>query len=232
MNGSQIYWQYEPLGFSLTETMVNAWLVMAFITALCWYLGKDLQKHPKGKQVIAEMLVQTVDNMVEGNMGKGTTQFAPLVAALMMFSLFGSLSSLVGLRPITADLNTTLGWALTVFALITFYKLRAGGLKGYLKGFAEPVAIMFPLNVLSEAATPVSMSCRHFGNMAGGLVISTLLLQALASLSTMLNLPIPLFQVGIPGVLSLYFDLFTGCMQAFIFGMLTMVYIGAAREGS
>ena len=89
---------------------------------------------------------------------------------------------------------------------------------------------MLPLNILSEIATPVSMSFRHFGNIAGGMVITTLLMGALSALSTALHLPIPLLQIGIPGVLSLYFDLFSGCIQAFIFSMLTMAYVGSARE--
>jgi len=91
---------------------------------------------------------------------------------------------------------------------------------------------MLPLNVLSEIATPISMSFRHFGNMAGGLVITTLLMSGLAAFSNAILgfLPVPLFQIGIPGVLSLYFDLFTAAMQAFIFSMLTMAYVGNARS--
>ena len=92
--------------------------------------------------------------------------------------------------------------------------------------------VMAPLNVLSEIATPVSMSFRHFGNMAGGLVITTLIMGALKVLSGAILgfLPVPLLQIGLPGVLSLYFDCFTACMQAFIFSMLTMAYVGDARS--
>lgn len=231
MNGPQIYFEIPSIGFQLTETMINSWVVMGIILIICLFLSHNLQKYPKGKQVLAEMFVKIIDNLVESNMGKGCSAYAPFIAALMMSSLFGSLCSLIGLRSVTADLNTTLGWALIVFALITYSKFRAGGPGGYFKGFLQPIFVMAPINVLSEIATPVSMSFRHFGNIAGGLVISTLLLRALAALSTLLHLPIPLFQIGLPGVLSLYFDLFTACMQAFIFSMLTMAYVGSAREG-
>lgn len=231
MNGPQVYFEIPVLGgLPITETMRTQWIVMAVILALCLFLTHGMSIVPKGKQVLAEKAVIMCDWLVDSNMGEGWRAFSPYIAALLVSSLFGSLASLFGLRAATADLNTTLGWALMTFALITFYKLKYSGLKGYLKGFLEPIFVMAPLNVLSEIATPVSMSFRHFGNMAGGLVITTLLLRALAALSSLLHLPIPLFQIGLPGVLSLYFDLFTACMQAYIFSMLTMAYVSAAKE--
>ena len=171
-----------------------------------------------------------VDSLVEQNMGEGCLHYAPYIVTLMLSSVLGSLVSLIGLRSVTADLNTTVGWALMTFAMILYANIKYKGLGGYLKGLTEPIVVMTPLNILSEIATPVSMSFRHFGNIAGGMVISTLLLGALGSLSTALHLPLPIFQIGIPGVLSLYFDLFSGCIQAFIFSMLTMAYVGSARE--
>ena len=155
----------------ITETMRNAWIVMAVILFLCIFLTHRMQKIPKGKQALAEKAVVMIDNLVENTMGKGCQAFSPYIATLLMSSLFGSLATLFWMRPVTADLNTTLGWALITFALITFNKIKYNGIGGYLKGFLEPVFVMAPLNVLSEIATPVSMSFRHFGNMAGGLVI-------------------------------------------------------------
>ena len=218
----------------VTETMRNAWIVMAFILFLCLFLTHHMQKIPKGKQALAEKTVIMIENLVDNTMGGGCRAFAPYIAALLASSLFGSLASLFWMRPVTADLNTTLGWALITLVLITYNKIKFSGIKGYLKGFLEPVFVMAPLNVLSEVATPVSMSFRHFGNLAGGLVISTLILGALEVLSHVLLgfLPVPLLQIGLPGILSLYFDCFTACMQAFIFSMLTMVYVGDARRSS
>jgi F-type H+-transporting ATPase subunit a len=104
-----------------------------------------------------------------------------------------------------------------------------------LKGFLEPVPVRAPINFISEFATPVSMSFRHYGNVLSGTVVSTLVAAALGGLSSMFlgSLPgfladIPLFQIGIPAVLSVYFDLFSGCLQAFIFAMLTMLNISGA----
>ena len=235
INGPQVLcYLFGNKNLPITETMRNAWIVMAFILFLCVFLTHCMQKIPKGKQALAEKAVIMIENLVDNTMGSGCRAFAPYIATLMMSSLFGSLASLFWMRPVTADLNTTLGWALITFVLITYNKIKFGGIKGYLKGFLEPVFVMAPLNVLSEVATPVSMSFRHFGNMAGGLVISTLLLGALEVLSNAVLgfLPVPLLQIGLPGVLSLYFDCFTACMQAFIFSMLTMAYVGDARGSS
>ena len=189
------------------------------------------KRSPKGKQAFAEKAVLMIDGLVDSTMGEGCRAFSPYIMTLMMSSLFGSLASLFWMRSTTADLNTTLGWAIITFILITYNKIKFGGIKGYLKGFLEPIFVMAPLNVLSEIATPVSMSFRHFGNMAGGLVITTLIMGALKVLSNAVLgfLPVPLLQIGLPGVLSLYFDCFTACMQAFIFSMLTMAYVGDAR---
>ena len=126
-----------------------------------------------------------------------------------------------------------------MFFLITRAKIRSGGLGGYLKGFTEPIFVLTPFNILSEIATPISMACRHFGNILSGTVISTLLYAALALASHALLgwLPgvlgqvlgaIPILSVGIPAITGLYFDWFSGFMQAFIFCMLTTLYIANA----
>ena len=120
-----------------------------------------------------------------------------------------------------------------VFFLITYYKMKCGPLH-YLHSFADP-PLLTPLNVISEVATPLSMAFRHYGNVLSGSVISVLLAAGLSGLSCLVLgwLPgvlgdFPLLRVGIPAILSLYFDLFSGCLQAYIFAMLTMLYVGGA----
>ena len=145
----------------------------------------------------------------------------------------GSLSAVavffIGMA-LTTAIELVGGWALLVFFLITYYKFKCGPLH-YLKSFCDPV-ILTPLNVISEVATPISMAFRHYGNVLSGAVISVLIGAGLQGLSgTLLGwLPgvlgdIPLLQIGLPAVLSLYFDIFSGLLQAFIFAMLTMLYI-------
>ena len=224
-------------GIQVSETIVNMWIVMAVIALICFFLGRNLTvKNPSKRQLVAEKIVTMITDMVTGVMGKHNAHWAPYIGTLLLLSAFSSLSSLTGLRPPTADLNTTLGWALVTFFMIQITKIRHHGFGGWLKGFAEPVVVMTPMNIISELATPISMSFRHFGNIAAGLVITSLIYGSLAALSSFVLgwIPviggIPFLQVGLPALLSIYFDLFTSCLQAYIFCMLTMVFVSNAQE--
>lgn len=219
----------------ITEAQVNSWLVMIAIAFLCLYLTHGIKAGVYTKRaVLAEWAVEKVEDLVRSNMGEYFMGMAPFIAAILGLSAFSSLISLLGLFPPTSDLNIVGGWALLVFILITYYKMKCGPLH-YLKSFCEPAPFLAPLNVISEVATPVSMAFRHYANILSGSVISVLLAAALASLSQLLIgwLPgflgkIPIFRIGIPAILSIYFDLFSGCLQAFVFAMLTMLYVGGA----
>ena len=228
----------------ISETLVISWLVMAIITLLCIYLTRNLKvENISKRQAIAEMLVETANNFVRNNTGGNKFDYLiPFIAALFTTSVVSNLISLFGLRSPTADLSTEAAWAIVVFIMITANKIKAGGFGGYLKGFTEPIFIMTPFNILSELATPVSMACRHFGNILSGVVIDGLIYWALALASNALLglIPgavgrivsqIPILSVGLPAVTGVYFDWFSGCMQAFIFTMLTIMYIANAAEG-
>lgn len=221
--------------FPVTESQVNSALVLTSILFLCLFLTHGIKEKAELKrQHFAEIIVEKIDGMVSENMGDYFSGYAPFIIAILALSAFSSLLSLFGLFPPTSDINIVAGWAILVFILITYYKLKCGPLY-YLKSFTEPVAFLAPINFLSEFATPISMSFRHYGNVLSGTVISVLVSTALAALSNMVlgNLPgflanIPLFQIGIPAVLSVYFDVFSGCLQAFIFAMLTMLNVSGA----
>ena len=216
----------------ITESQVNSWAVILTILAICLFLTRRLNiKSVSKRQFLAELIVEKAENLVRSNMGERFMGFAPFIAAILGLSALSSLSSLLGLYPPTSDINIVASWAILVFILITHYKLK-GGLGNYLKGYTEPIAVFTPINIISEVATPVSMTFRHFGNVLSGSVISVLVAAALQGLTSLLLgwLPgllgdIPFLQIGIPAVLSLYFDIFSGCLQAFIFSMLTMLYI-------
>ena len=239
ITGAKILFEIPVFGgIPITETQVNSWIVIALLFVLCLVLTRGMDVRPASKrQIVAEWIVEQVNNLVRQNMGERFLPYAPFICAILGLSAFSSLLSLVGMYPPTADLNTIAGWSILVFSLITFYKIKTNGFLGYLKGYTEPIKIFTPFNILSELGTPISMTFRHFGNIVSGVVISTLIYAALASLSTLLLgwLPgvlgkIPFLQVGVPAVLSIYFDVFTSCMQAFIFAMLTMLYIGSAAK--
>ncbi|MFI3169909.1 MAG: F0F1 ATP synthase subunit A [Faecalibacterium sp.] len=245
LNGAKVLFEIPIdvplLGYiQITQTVVVSWVIMGIISGLCIWLGKGLTvDNISRKQAAAEVIVESLVKFVRGNMGGNFDYFIPLIGALFATSVVSNIISITGIWSPTADLSTELAWAIVVFILITYYKLKSGGFGGYLKGFLEPIFLMAPLNVLSELSTPVSMACRHFGNVLSGMVISTLLYASLASFSALILgfIPgmvgemlsaFPLFSIGIPAVLSLYFDWFSGCIQAFIFCTLTTIFIKQA----
>ncbi len=234
--GARIYFTIpmplQPL--PITESQVNSWIVIVSVFFLCLYLTHGLSAtHPTKRQHLVEWGIEQTQHLVSDNMGEFFKDFAPFVASIMMLSALSSLLTLVGLYPPTSDLNVVGGWALLVFVLITYYKFKCGPIH-YLRSYTEPVAFLTPLNVISEFATPVSMAFRHYGNILSGSVISVLVAAALQGLSAMIfgRLPgflgqFPFLQIGIPAVLSVYFDIFSGLLQAFIFAMLTMLYVAS-----
>ena len=244
VHGAKILFEFEVFGVEIriSQTLVVTWGIMIVLTLLCIWMTHNMKLHNiSKKQAVAEKIVLTAENFVRTNMGEKWMRFVPFVGTIFALSLSSSLSSLLGLFAPTADLATELAWAIVVFVLITYYKIKTNRLSGYLKGFCEPIFVMAPFNVLSEAFTPVSMSFRHFGNIVSGLVISSLIYAALGAANRALFgiIPgaigkllgsIPFLEVGIPSVFSLYFDWFGSFMQAFIFCMLTMIFISSAAE--
>lgn len=219
----------------ITESQVNSWLVMISILGLCLYLTHGIKAGVKTRrQHIAELIVEKTDGLVNENMGEFFKGFSPFIASILCLSVFSSLLTLFGLYPPTSDINIVGGWAILVSLIITYYKMKLGP-KNYSLSFFKPVAFLFPLNVINEFATPVSMAFRHYGNVLSGSIISLLIATGLQGLSSIVFsfLPeglsnIPFLQIGIPAVMSVYFDVFSGCLQAFIFAMLTMLYVAGA----
>ena len=243
IHGAPIYFELPVLGgIPITGTLLVPWGVMIVLTVLCAWMTHDMKvQNISKKQAVAEMIYEAVHNLVRNNMGERFMQYVPLVTALFGLSVASSLSSLLGLWAPTADVNTELAWALVVFILITYHKIKSHGMKGYLKGYLDPIFVMAPFNVLGEVFTPISMAFRHFGNIVSGYVISALIYAALIAANHALFglLPgmlgdllaeIPILGVGIPAVFSLYFDWFGSCIQAFIFCMLTMIFISTAED--
>ncbi len=234
ITGARIFFTVPmPLqNLPITESQINSWLILISILGLCLFMTHGLKVRADTKrQHAVEWIVEKAESLVRSNMGEYFMGFSPFIAAILALSALSSLLSLFGLYPPTSDLNVVAGWAILVFGLITYYKMKCGPLQ-YLKSFAEPVPLLAPMNVLSEVATPLSMAFRHYGNVLSGTVIAALVATGLQGLSRLLLgwLPgflgdIPFLQIGIPAVLSVYFDLFSGCLQAYIFAMLTMMYV-------
>ena len=228
------------LGNPITQTTVSIFVVTLMLIVVALIAGRNLKKRPGRFQVVVEKLVSMLYGLVESSMGKHNLKFAPYIGTLFLSSIFCTLIGMTGVfRAATADLSVTMAWALVTTGMVWYNNIKNFGFLAWLKGFTEPIVVMTPMNIVSEIASPLSMAFRHFGNVAGGSVLTSLIYGALAGLSAKVfgSIPgivgealsdIPIFQAGIPAVLSIYFDLFSGFVQAFVFCLLTMVYVGGA----
>ena len=286
VTGAFVYFTIPILGgIPITQTTVSSFIVALFLIILSIKLGKNLQKRPTGAQVLVEKGVSMIYNLTTSVMGEHNANWAPFMGTIFLSSICGSLIGLTGfLRSSTADLSCVMVWSLMVSVIIWRNNIKHNGFLGWLKGFTEPIAVMTPMNVVSEIAQPFSMAFRHFGNVAGGGVISSIIYTAFAMLSTAvlnaiagngwlvgavlmaigvllivllrkkklflffgivslvlglfgllqaLNIlsGVPILSFGIPALLSCYFDLFSGFIQALVFTLLTMVYISGSLPG-
>ena len=286
VNGAYVYFTIPIFGgIPITQTTVSSFIVTLILVLACIRLGKNLQKRPTGIQVLVEKGVSMIYNLTVSAMGEHTAHRAPFMGTLFLSSICGSLIGMTGfLRSVTADLSCTLVWAVMVSVLIWYHNIKNNGFLGWLKGFTEPMAVMTPMNIVSEIAQPISMAFRHFGNVAGGGVITSIIYTAFALASAALmnliasvgwlvggvlvaagvliwvansrkkkklilkilavvcfvlgvlgllqaaDIPsgVPILALGIPAVLSVYFDVFSGFVQALVFTLLSMVYIAGA----
>ena len=285
VDGAFVYFTIPILGgIPITQTTVSSLVVTLLLVFACIRLGKNLQKRPTGVQVLVEKGVSMIYNLTTSAMGSHNAHWAPFMGTLFVSSICGSLIGMTGfLRSVTADLSCTLVWSLMVTALIWYNNIKHNGFGGWLKGFTEPIVVMTPMNIVSEIAQPISMAFRHFGNVAGGGVITSiiytafsllsaavlgfiasvgwimgvvliaagaglwwlgnrkkkLLLKILSVVSLVLGLfglletlgilsGVPVLALGVPAVLSVYFDVFSGFVQALVFTLLSMVYIAGA----
>lgn len=218
------------IGFGDGEVFINecvlGGMIIAVILAVFFiWLGSGLKERPKGKQVLAEFIVEKIYNLVQANMG--STWFAPYIGTLFAYILLGSMLGLIGIRPITSDLNVTCGLSLLTFIIIQFYAIKTHGIKGRIKELCSPYVFMFPMKLVEECTLPVSLGFRLFGNIFGGMVIVDLFLSLMTKLSSYLT-EIPFFRFLTVLPLNAFFDIFEPVIQTFIFGTLTMVFLANA----
>ncbi len=278
VSGAYIYFTIPIFGgIPITQTTVSGLIVTLLLCTCFVLLGKGLTKRPGKKQVLVEKGVMMLYNMVCETMGKHNAHYLPLIGTIFLSSICSSLIGMTGfIRSATADLVVPLVWAIVVSIIIWRNTIKRDGIGSFLKNYINP------MNIVSDVAQPASMALRHFGNVAGGGVITAILYTALGLLSSkiislvsgtvvtpiivlllgvalliwgrktkktarlifgavfaivgLLGLlqylgiltDVPIFQFGIPAVLSLYFDLFSGFVQALVFSLLSMVYIAGS----
>ncbi len=197
-------------------TLIVMLLLVCFAVAANRAIKKaDVMAVPTTFQNIAELIVEMLDNMVGSVMGKHAFKFANYISTIFLFILLSNISGLLGLRPPTADYGVTLPMGIISFFLILFCKLKYQKLSGFIKGLCDPWPFWAPINIIGDVAVPVSLSLRLFANILSGTVMMALYYGLL-----------PIFvKIGIPSALHVYFDLFSGAIQAYVFCMLTMTYI-------
>ncbi|MCL1903150.1 MAG: F0F1 ATP synthase subunit A [Oscillospiraceae bacterium] len=204
---------------SITQSVTVQWLVVIALIILFAVLGRNLKVTPESKkQAAAEWIVTLFSGMVNDSMGAKYRRYTPYIGALFCYSICMNLTGLLGLHTPTSDISVIGAWGIITFVLVQRNRFKTGGLFKGLKSYADPVIVMLPMNLIGEVAAPVSQSFRHYGNILAGGIIMSLVYWALGN-----------FAVALPAVLSLYFDLFGAVIQAFIFTMLTMVYISMAE---
>ncbi len=210
INGVSVY---------ITTTHVALLIVSLFIIILAVIANRVIAKAdpdatPGTFQNIVDLVVEMLGNMVDGLMGTNAKRFVNYISSIFIFILISNISGLFGLRPPTADYGVTLPLALFTFCIIHYCGIKKNKTKHFTNLF-QPVALLFPINVISEVATPLSLSVRLFGNIMSGTVLMGLVYGMF-----------PIFaKLGIPAVMHIYFDIFSGCIQAYVFCMLTMVYV-------
>ena len=283
VKGAQTLFYIGPV--AITQTVLSLLAVTALLMTGSIICGRNLKKRPGNLQVLTEKGVGMLMDIVSSTMGAHNIGWVPYIGTIFLSSMAGSLIGLTGfLRATTADLAVVLTWAVMTSVVIWCQTIKRNGFLGWLKGFTEPIVIMTPMNIISEIAQPMAMAFRHFGNVAGGGIITTIVYTALSMASTALmgmiaktailpailiglavfliifgwrkkktvakifgivfavlgllgllmhlgllgGVEIPILQFGLPALLSVYFDLFSGFVQAFVFSLLSMVYIAGA----
>ena len=204
-------------GIAVSESVVVTWLIMAVLLALSIYLTHDLKlKNPSSRQLVAETIVSRLDRFTGDLLGTAGGRYQSYIEVVLIYLAVANLIGIFSLKPPTKDLNVPIALALMSILLVEYAGIRARGTVGWLKSFAEPVAVVAPLNFLEIFIRPLSLCMRLFGNVLGAFVIMELV-----------KLVLP---IGVPAILSLYFDLFDGLIQAYVFVFLTSLYLREAVE--
>lgn len=204
-------------GIAVAESTVITWVIMAVLVLLSIILTRNLKVNRISKrQAAAECIVTWLNRFVEEMVGEGGRQYVPYLVTVLIYIGASNISGLFGVKPPTKDLNVTVALALMSIILIEASGIRQKGVRKWCKSFAEPVAIITPINILEIFIRPLSLCMRLFGNVLGAFVIMELIKQ--------------LIPVGVPLPFSFYFDIFDGLIQAYVFVFLTSLFIKEAVE--
>lgn len=201
----------------ITSTVVNTWIVMAVLFVAVYLLTRRLGERPRGAQTLLELIIEFFYSLIDEGMGREGRRYLPIVGSVFTFVTVLNLSWFIpGMVPPTTDLMTTAALGVTTVLIVQAAAIYHRGFRGYLHRFAEPMAIMIPMNIVEEVVKPFSLAVRLFGNMFGEKMVVTILF-VLAPLLA----PTPVMVLGVV----------MGLIQAFIFSVLTVTYLATATQG-
>ena len=200
----------------ITNSVVNEWLILLITLVVCVLLTRNLQIVPKKPQAVLEMLIDFLKSFFNKNMEGEGKEYYPYLASIIIFLALSNTIGFFGLTPPTKDINVTSGLALMSIIVIQIAGIRKKGVGGWLHSFLEPIIIVSPINVLELGIKPMSLCMRLFGNVLGAYIIMELLKSVCALI--------------VPQVFSLYFDIFDGLIQAYVFVFLTSLFIKESIE--
>ncbi|WP_026882222.1 F0F1 ATP synthase subunit A [Clostridium akagii] len=203
----------------ITDSIVTQWVIMVVIVILVLALTRNLKKLPDKKQSVLEMLIDFFNGLVRENMGEKYMSFVPFIGTMGIFLFFLNLTGLVGVDPSTKDISVTAGFAIISFVVINVNSFSKVGIGGFGKELISPYILMLPMNLLEKITLPISLCLRLFCNMLVGFIIIGLIYQGMGHFAFIVPIPFHLF-----------FDMFDGVIQVYIFMMLTMLYTKMGGE--
>lgn len=213
---------YELFGQTvwITTTHVCLLIVILMLSIFAIAAGRAMKRAtlvPGTFQNIVEIIVELLDDMVSNSLGKHASKFANYIGTVFIFILISNISGLLGLRPPTADYGVTLPLGVATFVIVFCCKIKYQKVSGFLKGLCDPWPFWAPINIIGDVAVPISLSLRLFANVLSGTVMMALIYALLSKIAYIW-----------PAALHVYFDLFSGAIQTYVFCMLTMTYISDA----
>ncbi len=204
-------------GISIPNAVIYSWIIMAVLMVLTLVFVRNLKVVPTSKvQLVVEAIVQFINNFFGGILGEEGKGYIPFLGTVMIYIVFANISGLFGLEPPTKDLRVTAALALMSICLIEWSGIHRKGVIGWLKSFMEPMPLLLPINILEVGIRPLSLCMRLFGNVLGAHIIMELI---------KINIP-----VGVPLPFSMYFDVFDGIIQAYVFVFLTSLFMQEKME--
>lgn len=203
-------------GISISEALLTSWGIMVFLLLLSMLCVRNLKIFPKKVQTVVEILVNWINSFFTENLGENGKQYIPLLGTMLLFIVSSNLCGLFGLTPPTKSLSVAAGLALISITLVIYSFIKRQGVKRWLKSYKEPMAVVTPFNILEIIIRPLSLCLRLFGNVIGAYIIMELIKA--------------LVPVGIPLIFSMFFDVFDGILQAYVFVFLTSIYMSEGLE--